>query len=275
MILDSVFFVRKLNDPYNPTISATIEQVTTLLSHSNITVIHDLDRTMPTTLFVGVGGDGTMMQAMRLAIAHDSYAVGIHKGNVGFLTELTIALVTDPDSAQRDIVDALVAICDDPDKHATHRDALVVDDIDTVACNDVVVTSKNPTSILTYNLYVDGAIAGTHRANGVVISTPTGSTAYGASVGGALIVPTAPVFQIAAIAPIGLTSRPIIVSSSSSIHVDVIRGEPLVTLDGMLHELNTTYIKVRKSYRKVKVSHLESWSFFANLTNRMRWNING
>lgn len=272
MSLTSIYFVRKLNNPTDSTINAIIERITYYALDNGIDVLPDTSSANPSTLFVGVGGDGTMLAAMRLAVTHDSYCVGINAGRVGFLTDLA----TSSTSGDIDVARRIVDICKHPHAYQDFRIALKCDG--QIACNDITITCRSPHAMISYALSVDYISAGIHRANGVVISTPSGSTAYGMSVGGALIHPTTRAIQIAPIAPVGLTSRPIIVPASSLIQVDVIAGDAVAHADGnIVHRSDTTssIFKISEFSRCVRLAHSPDWTFFSALTAKLGWNTHG
>ena len=212
------------------------------------------------TLIVAIGGDGTMLQGMRLSANHHSPVIGINLGKVGFLTDISPS--SSPERTLREVLTA-------PSLNIESRLVLGQTLSKQTACNEVSISRSIPDAILTYELEIGGLKAGTHRANSILIATATGSTAYSLSAGGAIMTPTVDCLQIVPVAPVSLTSRPIIADPSESVTIRVIDSRGVVKVDGQIvGETNEVHIFADSHARVVR---LPNWSFFDNLTHKLGW----
>ena len=209
--------IRKLNEPDGEKIDAVIQQITSFVhQHDGVQIVTE-NHVDNTTLFIAIGGDGTTMRAAHCAASVQGTVLGINCGNLGFLSEfkaINVASLLEDLYANaegiftREKRQVLVgSVHEALDKH--------------MAVNDFYVTSSNDTCVA-YDLIVDGEkIATGQRADGVIVCSPTGSTAYALAAGGAIMTPNCRVMQIVAVAPHALTNRTIIVPSDSTITVEV------------------------------------------------------
>jgi NAD+ kinase len=161
---------------------------------------------------VALGGDGTMLGAMRLVVGRPVPVLGVNYGNVGFLVEVT------PD----ELPDALNRLMDGRYTLEPHSclDAVCPESGEaTVAFNDVVVSAAEPWTSLTADLHVNGSRHGYYRADAVIACTPTGSTAYNYAAGGPIVSPSAPSITLTPVAPISGISRPVVLGGSDVVGV--------------------------------------------------------
>lgn len=269
----SVHVIRKINSESNRMVQhyATIVEQAAAAANVRLVSAPGIDER---TLIVAVGGDGTMLEAMRLSALRGGVSVGINMGNVGFLTDMS------PDSVN---VDNMVALIHgDVDAVIEHRIALVGSspDRNVLSCNEISVAPTSSDTMITYRLRVDHHDAGTHRANSFLISTATGSTAYALSAGGALMMPSVDALQLVPVAPMTLTSRPIIVPSSSTITVEAYGGGISVRSDGQVvngqpqraTSERPYVVTVEKHPNPVRVTHVPRWNFFSVLSQKFGWN---
>lgn len=239
-----------------------------LISKDNI---HEIDST---TLIIAIGGDGTMLEAMRLAYKKNAYAIGINLGTVGFLTDLNL---------HQHLVNELIDLfCQAFTWNAqiseyTIEERMVLSTPENhVAFNEFVISNVYSDQILKYHLKIGPISAGHHRANGLIISTPTGSTAYSLSVGGVLMLPSMEAVQIVPIAPIGLTSRPIIVPGNVPITIVIESTDQWkLKADGQDTDTTGNMVCIDQSKEKVKVIHTKDWSYFKMLTDKLGWKTHG
>ncbi len=233
-------------------------------------------------LIVVIGGDGTMLHAMGVAANLQSKpdVVGINVGKLGFLAEV------DPSRIHEMVIDFVNSV------GVQDRRTLLSAQLDPDdgggdwfrAVNEFVIVPAESRGTIRYEFFVDGVSAGSHQANGLIIATPTGSTAYSLSVGGAIIQPNAPVFQIVPIAPMSLNSRSVIVSDESEIRVSVAsvtKCDLELVADGqvVLGDVVTPemYEDLRFSFRFKRASdsvvllHRPEWNFFEVLQKKLHW----
>ena len=229
-----------------------------------------------TTLIVAIGGDGTMLQAMRTAAWHDATAVGINLGRVGFLTDINSS------ESQFNFETFFTNLLTGSNISFVEQRTMLWIARGTkpsLAGNEVSISRTGSDSMIEYSIYVDRSAVGTHRANSILISTAAGSTAYALSAGGALMLPSLDAFQIVPVAPLTLTSRPIVVPGNSLITIEAWASGISVRADGnVIEETNQTFtrenpfsITLQAFERRCKVLHLDGWNFFGILSEKLGW----
>ncbi|MBQ3754613.1 MAG: NAD(+)/NADH kinase [Clostridia bacterium] len=208
------------------------------------------------------GGDGTMLDAARHALVFDIPVLGVNLGYLGFLTEF------DKDATSSELAVALKS-----DKHID-KAVLSVENAskEYLAINELVVKSTGARPIV-IDLYVDGNFADTYKSDGLIVSTPTGSTAYSLSAGGPIVAPDVKAIIINPICPHSLHSRPIVVSDKANIEVRIAgdEGEASLTLDGNLVGCAKVgeSIKIKTSNKTAKFVKTSSENFFNKLLKKM------
>ena len=172
-------------------------------------------------VLITLGGDGTILHAAGLVGAKGTPILGVNLGKLGFLAEFSPEEV---EHAVRDILGGKYVIEERMLLRATYPGGVLH------AVNDVVIDKSRSSRIIDLETYIDGAFAVTYTGDGLVISTPTGSTAYALSSGGPIVIPTSRVIGITPIAPHTLNGRPLIVPDTSRIRVVVREGSEEVAL---------------------------------------------
>ncbi len=218
-------------------------------------------------LLVTLGGDGTLLRAAQLAAPLGIPLFGINTGRLGFLTEM------DGDEATLARLPEILAHRFEIDE----RTALQVEAHGRtyIALNDIVVARTNP-HMTPFSLFVNGKEAAHVPADGIVVATPTGSTAYSLSAGGPIVAPDVDAFIVTALLPHTLFSRPLVVPSSATIVIacDTETSGVKVEADGQvidnLHPGES--VTVTKYPRAVRFARREPLDFFALLEGKLRWN---
>lgn len=276
-VFDQVIIIRKLNDMTNGKvigIAAMVEQIAT--THK---VPVGTDPT-PHSIIVAVGGDGTMLEAMRIAQQSGAHVIGINMGNVGFLSELSAINRTELKDELHKLFSADWQYHHSVECRWFVRANLSSGATTCIAGNEISIAGEKSDEMIRYQLLVNGADAGIHRANSLLVATPTGSTAYSMSAGGALMVPNMKAMQIVPVAPFTLTSRPIIVSGSSKIQIRAWGARVAVRLDGneryvadRVHTQDDPYVvKVDiDDHGPVNMVHAADWNYFNVLTEKLGW----
>jgi NAD+ kinase len=232
-----------------------------------IEVISSIDDADENTLVIPVGGDGTLVYAAKIAAAKNSKILGINIGKVGFLT----------DEAPTNMR-AFINNVKNEDYTIDRRSLLSVEHLGqkVIAMNDFVISDLYSDSMIDYSMYVAGSFAGKHKANSVIVATPTGSTAYAMYVGGSIIEPDLDVLEIIPVAAMSLTSRPIIVSGNSKINFIVhARDNRTVTFKadgqerGRIDNVDVVITIERCGW--VNLIHMDEWNFFSVLNQKLRW----
>lgn len=222
-------------------------------------------------LFVSVGGDGTILRAITFVKDIDIPIIGINTGRLGFLATIQVDAI---ELAIQNIIDGKYKI--------SERSLLSIettpenDGITSLnfALNEITVSRKNTTSMITVETYLDGKYLTSYWSDGLIISTPTGSTGYSLSCGGPVITPDTNSFVLTPIAPHNLSARPLIIPDSTEIKLTVEGREEqhLVSLDSRIATLNNgTLIKIKKADFKIKMIDLLNESFFDTLRKKLLW----
>jgi NAD+ kinase len=178
-------------------------------------------------VIVAVGGDGTILRVLQ-NIPYPIPVIGINMGKVGFLAEIS------PDNAFN-AVDKLIGGFE---VSAHSRLAISINGKDLPpATNEAVIVTSRPAKILEYGIEVDGSLLDDLRADGVVIATSTGSTAYAMSAGGPIVDPKVDAFIIVPLAPYKLSARPWVISGESTVNVKMMGKDAVIVIDGQYSEV--------------------------------------
>ncbi|HET9029462.1 MAG TPA: NAD(+)/NADH kinase [Candidatus Aquilonibacter sp.] len=221
------------------------------------------------SLFVTIGGDGTLLRAARVATECDCPLLGINTGRLGFLTELDYG---DPRIEKLpELVDGGLIV--------EERTALLAEYAGRsfFALNDVVVRKGDVSRIVPFGLSLNGEHIVDIPADGVCVATPTGSTAYFLSAGGSIISPRVDAFGIVPLLPHTLFSRPLIVPGMSEIQIscDSEIAHAHLECDGdVLAEIGpNTVVNVRRHPKTVRFARLSPLRFFERLKEKLRWGV--
>ena len=218
-----------------------------------------------------VGGDGTMLGIGRLLAQFGVPLVGINQGRLGFITDLAF------EGYQTALAPILQGHYDEDPRWMMQ--AKVVRDghcvFNATAMNDVVVNRGASAGMVELRVEVDGRFVANQRADGLIIASPTGSTAYSLSAGGPLLHPSIGGWILVPIAPHNLSNRPIVLSDKGEIAVEIVAGRDasanfdMQTLTSLLHG---DRIIVRRSEHQVRFLHPVGWSYFDTLRKKLHWN---
>ncbi len=220
---------------------------------------------------MALGGDGTMLRTVRSLDGRDVPVIGVNIGSLGFLTsvaeeELDRALqcLADDDFLVSDTVVAESAVIHEGRETARHR-----------ALNDIVIARGSSMRVVTLTVSIDGDFVTSYVCDGLIISTPAGSTGHSLSAGGPIVSPETGAFVISVICPHTLSSRPLIVPDSSEIRVVVSKtaADILLSADGQVGHALTCgdTVTVARSDRGARFIHLPGHSYFAVLRQKLRW----
>lgn len=218
-----------------------------------------------------LGGDGTMLRAIRLLQGRDIPVLGVNLGSLGFLTSV----------AQKDMDYALTCLA--KKRFTTSRRTMVDCRIRRSqkiisrhrALNDIVIDRGASSRIITLNLHVDDEDVSSYMADGLIISTPTGSTGHSLSAGGPILHPASRTFVINLICPHTLSTRPLVIPDGKRITVGIVKsaGDLVLSVDGQISEplQPGDRIEVRRSARQIRFIHLPHHSYFAVLRQKLHW----
>jgi NAD+ kinase len=234
-----------------------------------------LDQSSPPSLdsLITLGGDGTLLRAARILDGANTPILGVNLGRVGFLTTANAQTF---DWA----LDALVRRAYVTEARLALLPAIVdrggVSRLEPIVLNDVVVHKGGVARVVHMRVAVDGEEVGQYSADGIIVATPTGSTAYSLSAGGPIVLPTVSAIVVTAICPHTLAVRPLVLPSSAVVSVEPIppwTEEVLVSLDG---QLSTTIhpgerLLVKRAERPVLLIRLGTDGFFTRMRNKLQW----
>ncbi|MBR1548070.1 MAG: NAD kinase [Prevotella sp.] len=218
---------------------------------------------------ISMGGDGTFLRAASMVGNKQIPILGINTGRLGFLADVNA----------QEIERTIDAIYEGDYTTDTRTVIMVETDSQPLqgyqcALNDVAILKRDNASMITIRATINGEYLTTYQADGLVISTPTGSTAYSLSVGGPIIVPGTHVFSLTAVAPHSLNVRPIVIPEDSEILLTVESRTHnfLVALDGRSEKLpDSTRLTIRKAPYRVKVVKRAGTKYFHTLREKMMW----
>lgn len=262
--------VRKLDDADSAVVQKIVDEIYTTAAvigweFTNFACDSDI--------ILVVGGDGTMLVGMQYSHEFKIPVVGINLGKVGFLAE------HDPKDAVRALVDIAANVANP--QNLDNRSVIQELNSEHSAINEFVISPEFAKDTIKYEFFINGISSGKHHANGLIVATPTGSTAYSLSVGGAIIQPNAPVFQIVPVAPMSLNSRSIVISDDADIKVKIFARanyKYVLLADGQIadtrarEENGVLEFVFKKSSRAVTLLHSKSWNFFTVIQEKLHWN---
>lgn len=235
--------------------------------------VRQLDGSSPLDLLVTFGGDGTLLRGARLLAERDVPIMGVNLGRVGFLTTATAETFAGALQAvanrsyeleERRVLESAILGPSGAARAAS------------LALNDVVVHKAGVARMIGLRVLLDGEEIGRYSADGIIVATPTGSTAYSLSAGGPVVVPGVDALVITAICPHTLAVRPIVVPGSATVSLELVppfTDEALVSCDG---QVATTLehgdrVRVRRARSSVRLIRIGKEGFFARMRRKLQW----
>jgi NAD+ kinase len=219
---------------------------------------------------VVLGGDGTMLGIARQLARHGTPLVGINQGRLGFITDVAFDAFAEAlgpvleghyDEEQRAMLEGGVK-----------RDGATI--FESFALNDVIVSRGATAGMVELRIEIDGEFVANLRADGLIVGSPTGSTAYALSAGGPILHPGIAGWVVVPIAPHALSNRPIVVPDTGEVQVEIVAGRDasvnfdMQSLTSLAHG---DRICVRRSAHRVRFLHPRGWSYFATLRGKLHW----
>jgi NAD+ kinase len=221
-------------------------------------------------LAVVVGGDGTMLGIARELARHGVPLVGINQGRLGFITDVAIGHYRE----------ALAPIVEGHYEQESRtmlegdvwRDGLKI--FEGLSLNDVVVSRGATASMVELRIDVDEDFVANMRADGLIVATPTGSTAYALSAGGPILHPAIGGWVVVPIASHTLSNRPIVLPDAGEVRIGIVAGRDL-SANFDMHNIASLIpgdqVRVRRSAHQVRFLHPRGWSYYATLRKKLRW----
>ena len=252
------------------TLSTELRESIKPFTHLYQTAVPNVD------LAFSIGGDGTFLRTAAEIVHRNIPILGINTGRLGFLADIKFE---DLDETLEEIFSGKYRI----EKRMLLKTKAITSSSNTeqvsntfasYSLNEVAVLKQDTSSMLTLHAYIDNEYLTSYQADGLVVATPTGSTAYSLSIGGPIMVPSAPNIILTAIAPHSLNSRPLVVDSNSKIRLEVESRSHnyLVSLDGESKTLSAnTILEISKADYTQPVVKRCGHTFFETLRNKLMW----
>ena len=237
------------------------------LSIDNIEIIYD--NNFLTDIAISIGGDGTFLRTAERVGDKGIPILGINTGRLGFLADVTLQQIDD-------------ALIDIYKNHYTVEERklleLTIEGYDRpykrFALNEISILKLDNASMISIDVNIDQNKLSSYEADGLIVATPTGSTAYSLSVGGPILEPDARNFVISPVAPHSLTARPLVIKDSCTLDISV-RSRTnsfQVSVDGTSHTLNLyNKINIKKAVYSTKVIKRKGYTFYDTLRNKLFW----
>lgn len=241
---------------------ATISEDDVVLDANGLSKIADL--------LLVFGGDGTILRVAREAAGGKAPLLGINTGRLGFLSAVTTSEL--PEAFDKIWANAFVFESRPLiEAHLPYRPEVA----NLTAMNEFVISRGDVSRIIELEVSVDGEALTRYRGDGLIVSSPTGSTAYSLAAGGAIVSPNANVFALTPICPHALSNRSVIVSLDSIVSVSILSTKlsTILSADGQVREVLSPgkSLEIRRSQREIQLMRLEGSSFFQTLRQKLQW----
>lgn len=250
-------------------LSKEIEQYLIEKGNEVVFVYEDID--LKDSIILSLGGDGTLLKAFQFAYKFDVPILGINLGGLGFLTDVE----------KEDVFDALEKLINK--KFSIENRKVVEGGIlrkgkvykKYFAFNDFVITKDVLSPIISLEIFIDGISVSKLKGDGVIISSPNGSTAYSLSAGGPIVSPKCEVYILTTLCSHKLTSRPIVLSSKEKLSIKIIQseGEVLLIEDGIKREniIKNDHLIFKIAERDAKLVRLKEKNFYSVVNSKFNW----
>lgn len=224
-------------------------------------------------LIIVVGGDGSLLNAARAAVDSKTPVLGINRGTLGFLTDIhpteldtRLSQILDGEYVEEKRVMLEVSIEFQQKKLAQE-----------IALNDAVLMPGDIPHMIEFSIIINDQFIYSQRADGLIVATPTGSTAYSLSAGGPILHPQLDVFTLVPMAPHTLSARPIVISGDSTIKIAIAEtneADPRLSCDGQVGMLapSGSVITIRKKSKQLRLIHASDYNYFETLRKKLHWN---
>lgn len=239
----------------------------------------DIDNSVPrrelaehSDLVVVVGGDGTLLTAARSLADAGIPIVGVNLGRLGFLVDVS------PDTMLARLDEILAGSYSEEQRFLVNAEIIRDGEVirTGVALNDVVLRIKNVVRMIEFETWVNGSFVNIQRADGVVVSTPTGSTAYALSGGGPILHPALEALLLLPICPHTLSSRPIVVSADSEVEIRICQhiseiGQVVCDGQNNIDVAAGDRVRIRRKEERIRLLHPSGYDYYHILREKLRW----
>ena len=255
----------------DPRVSEPLDILTEHLQKAGASLL-SVDEISKADLVMSIGGDGTMLYASRLTREFGTPILGINRGRLGFLADVTPdELITSVDSVLQGnfTTDSRLLL-----EARLHRES--GDEVVAFALNDIVLQRRETGRMVDFETRVAGLYVNTHSGDGLIVATPTGSTAYALSCGGPIIEPQLDAVVIVPVCPHTLTDRPIVISADQSIEVSLLERDDTkaeITVDGFsMGSINPNdKLRISAANDRVTLVHPPGYDFYGILRSKLFW----
>lgn len=247
------------------------EKTAPLLTNNQLPIFPGDNLPKDADLIIVVGGDGSLLNAAHIAIAADLPVLGINRGRLGFLTDIYPdeldkigeVLRGQYQHEHRFLISASIQ-CQEKIEHTD------------IALNDVVLNLGDAPQMIEFETYINNRLVCSQRADGLIISTPTGSTAYALSGGGPILYPSLNALVLVPMLPHTLSSRPIVVEADTAVEVRVSSSNeyaPYLSCDGQkrVRVSPGASITIHKAKKQLRLIHPHDYSYFSTLREKLGW----
>ena len=223
-------------------------------------------------LAVVIGGDGTLLYAAREMVNADVPLIGVNRGRLGFLVDVS------PEDGLHELTDIINGDYLQEERLMLNcwltRQGEIVHQ--SLAFNDMVMRTRNVLQIMEFEIAINGSFVLSQRADGVIVASPSGSTAYSLSSGGPIVNPNLPAVVVQPICPHTLSSRPLVVNADSEISVLVTEKKTVhaqMVCDGQVYNdlQNDDIIEVRRHEKAIRILHPPNYDYHSILREKLRW----
>jgi NAD+ kinase len=242
------------------------------LAHSPCEIAPRDTLAIQSDLILVVGGDGTLLHAARSVVNHHVPIMGINLGRLGFLIDLTSEQALE---GLREVLDGhyveekriLLSVSIKRDMQRVYNE---------IAFNDVVIHKKDMTRMIEFEVFIDGHFVNSQRSDGLILATPTGSTAYALSAGGPIMYPSMDAFALVSVCPHAMSHRPLVIPANSVVELhghENCRSNSVVSCDGQL-QFNLEKgdkIRVARHGHPARLLHPVGHDYYATLRAKLHW----
>jgi NAD+ kinase len=225
-------------------------------------------------LLIVIGGDGSMLNAARTAANCNVPILGINRGKLGFLADIK------PTDMEREITEILKGEYIEEKRFLLETEICSSNNTTPIqacsALNEVVLRSSNTAAMLEFEVYIDNRFMCSYRSDGLIITTPTGSTAYSLSGGGSILHPSLNAIALVPMFPHTLTNRPIVIHGDSEIKIvipELNQSKPKISCDSHVHLDVHSHdtILIRKLKKELRLIHPKNYDYFNALRSKLHW----
>jgi NAD+ kinase len=223
----------------------------------------------PSDLIIVIGGDGSLLSAARMAVHNDVPVIGINRGNLGFLTDIA------PGELELHLGPVIQGIYTQENRFLLSLE-LEHQDQPAIALNDIVLNRANETHLITFDVYINQQFVSHYRADGLIVATPTGSTAYALSAGGPIMHPELHAVVIVPMFSHSLSSRPLVVDANASVVLSISeKNESHVQISCDGHDSHLIepgqMLTLKKHTKTLRLLHPKDYHYYDTLRTKLGW----